>query len=305
MIIIDYRNQTNINLELISGDSYKAEVEKYGTAFFQYFGLMPKRPDLNINVFREYFKSDIGHQILQISLNGGLTKVKSKLRALLIPKFFLENSEGFLEQFNVLKTSKEAILETHPNDLETLFFNTNQLIDQSIQTHPHQILCLLAYFKQNLEDCIKKIDSKDSEAINYHNPLILDPLLGLELSPALNNKEVYIEFKSKDIHLPLTKIIAKTNDEDEIYLILLSNQAEIIEIYSSKEMITFLLFLIEPALKYPILEILRGLQIPKADQLNKVIAKFKSMEKTLMFIHGKVQKIISKTLFYQISNSSN
>ena len=109
-------------MELISGDSYKAEVEKYGTAFFQYFGLMPKRPDLNINVFREYFKSDIGHQILQISLNGGLTKVKSKLRALLIPKFFFENSqfpEGFLDQFNVLKTSKEDILETHPNDLET------------------------------------------------------------------------------------------------------------------------------------------------------------------------------------------
>ena len=77
VIIIDYRNQTNINRELISGDSYKAEGEKYGTAFFQYFGLMPKRPDLNINVFRESFKTDIGHQILQISLNGGLTKVKS------------------------------------------------------------------------------------------------------------------------------------------------------------------------------------------------------------------------------------
>ncbi|MDC0255838.1 hypothetical protein OAK75_13130 [Bacteriovoracales bacterium] len=307
VVIIDYRNQTNINLELISGDSYKAEVEKYGTAFFQYFGLMPKRPDLNINVFREYFKSDIGHQILQISLNGGLTKVKSKLRALLIPKFFFENSqfpEGFLDQFNVLKTSKEAILETHPNDLETLFFNTNQLIEQSIQSHPHQILCLLAYFKQNIEDCIKKIDSKESEAINYHNPLILDPLLSLELSPVLNNKEVYIEFKSKNIQLPLTKVVVKTNEEDEIYLSLLSNKTEIIEVYSSKEMITFLQFLVEPALNYPILEILRGLQIPKTDQLNKVIAKFKSMEKALIFIHGKVQKIISKTLFHQISSSS-
>ena len=103
-----------------------------------------------------------------------------------------------------------------------------------------------------------------------------------------------IEFKSKNVQLPLTKVVVKTNEEDEIYLSLFSNKTEIIEVYSSKEMITFLQFLVEPAVNYPILEIIRGLQIPKTDQLNKVIAKFKSMEKALISIHGKVQKMISK-----------
>jgi hypothetical protein len=308
VVVIDYRNQTNINVELIPGDSYKAEVEKYGTAFFQYFGLVPKRPDLNINAFREYFKSDIGHQITQISLNGGLTKVKSKLRALLIPKFYLSNpqySQEFLDQFSFLKTPKEIILETHPDDLENQFNQVNQSLDQWGKSHPHKILCLMAYLKQNIEVCVREIISKNGEAINYNNPVILEPLLSLELFPILNNKDVYVDFKSEHIHLPLTKVLIKTKNEDELYLVLFSNKMVIAELYSTKEIIKFLNFLIKPSLNHPISEIVRGMKLPKNRELNKVIANFKCMEKILISIHQKITTAISRILFYQISNSSS
>ena len=40
---------------------------------------------------------------------------------------------------------------------------------------------------------------KETESINYNNPIILDPLLKLELI-LTNNKEVFIDFKSKSKH---------------------------------------------------------------------------------------------------------
>ncbi len=307
VVLIDFRNQANINIEVISGDSYKAEMEKYGTAFFQYFGIIPKRRDININAFREYFNSELGHQIVQLSLNGGFTKVKSKLRALLIPKFFLEKPEvpiSLMEDLSFLKTSPKVILETHPHNLQELLTDKGRSLDKWSKSHPHHTLCLLSFFKQNIESCLKKSLFKETESINYNNPIILDPLLKLELHSLTNNKEVFIDFKSRNLNTPLTKIAHKRNEEGDHYLALESNQQIILEFYSSKELTSFIKFLLSPFSDHSILSIIQNLQVPTNDQLRQVISNFESMKNALELTYRESQLRISKILFHQISSSS-
>jgi len=308
VVLIDFRNQANINIEVISGDSYKAEMEKYGTAFFQYFGIIPKRRDININAFREYFNSELGHQIVQLSLNGGFTKVKSKLRALLIPKFFLEKPEvpvALMEDLDFLKTSPKIILETHPHSLEELLTNKSISLEKWSRSHPHHTLCLLSYFKQNVENCLKKSLFKKAESINYNNPIILEPLLKLDLYSLTNNKEVFIEFKSRNLNTPLTKVAQKTNQEGDHYLALESNNQVILEFYSSKDLTSFIKFLLDPFSDHSILNIVQNLQVPTNEQLKQVISNFESMKNVLESTYKEAQMRISKILFHQISSSSN
>ena len=307
VVLIDFRNQANINIEVISGDSYKAEMEKYGTAFFQYFGIIPKRRDININAFREYFNSELGHQIVQLSLNGGFTKVKSKLRALLIPKFFLEKPDvpmSFMEDLDFLKVSPKVILETHPHNLQELLTKKRSSLEKWSKSHPHHTLCLLSFFKQNVEDCLKKSLFKETESINYNNPIILDPLLKLELHPLTNNKEVFIDFKSRNLNTPLTKAVQRKSEEGDHCLILESNRQVILEFYSSKELTSFIKFLLDPFSDHSILSIVQNLQVPTNDQLKLVISNFESMKNALESTYQESQLRISKILFHQISSSS-
>ena len=307
VVLIDFRNQANINIEVISGDSYKAEMEKYGTAFFQYFGIIPKRRDININAFREYFNSELGHQIIQLSLNGGFTKVKSKLRALLIPKFFLEKPEvptSLIEDLDFLKISPKVILETHPQSLKELLTYKHNSLEKWSKSHPHHTLCLLSFFKQNIEDSLKKSQFKRAESINYNNPIILEPLLKLDLHSLTNNKEVFIDFKSRNLNTPLTKVNQKRNEEGDYYLSLESNKQVILEFYSSKELTSFIKFLLDPFSDHSILNIIQNLQVPTNEQLKEVISNFESMKHALESTYKESKLIISKILFHQISSSS-
>src|SRR5690606_841998 len=83
VLVVDSRDSGQIELELIAADAYKAKRELYGTAYFNYFGLMPKMPDLNPNLFRSFFQSALGKQFIQLSLGGSTVNLKSKLNGLL------------------------------------------------------------------------------------------------------------------------------------------------------------------------------------------------------------------------------
>ena len=58
------------SIEIIHTDALEAKKQQYGEAFHQYYNLTPLTRSLNINIFREYFNSNIGRQIIKLTLGG-------------------------------------------------------------------------------------------------------------------------------------------------------------------------------------------------------------------------------------------
>ena len=112
----------------------------------------------------------------------------------------------------------------------------------------------------------------------------------------LYNKEVFIDFKSRNLNTPLTKAVQRKSEEGDHCLILESNRQVILEFYSSKELTSFIKFLLDPFSDHSILSIVQNLQVPTNDQLKLVISNFESMKNALELTYRESQLRISKIL---------
>lgn len=310
LLIANFSNPENVVLEIIRNDAYQAKVEKYGVAFYQYFGLLPKRSDININILRSYLNSDIGKQVIQISLNGGQSKFKAKLRSLLIPKFLCESimiPESRLSQIKFLATNIESLLEVHPEKIESEFHSMIGMIQELAKEFPWHTLGLLSHFKSELQGSIEKLKGeskiKMGSAINYNNPLILNPLMKLKkhsLYP--KNPDVYLDFKlthRDQLQGVLTDRVFGTQDGQD-YLALFSDGVEIVRLFSGISLLKFLNFILNSANNVPISQILLGLKIPSLSELAPIIESFLKMEENLNKLIGQTKELINRIITRQI-----
>jgi len=121
---------------------------------------------LNLNVFREYFNSSIGNQIIQLHLNDGPTKLKAKLKSLLIPMFFANTQFMPAEankHFAVLEFEESKLRKLHPMELLEEFTKAKVAFNQYAEIYPWHVLGLLANFKLQL---LANVDEFESNKIN-------------------------------------------------------------------------------------------------------------------------------------------
>lgn len=312
VLIVNLSDSQNVKLEIISSDSYLSKKEEYGTAYYFYFSLIPKLSDLNINVFREYFNNQLGHQIIQLCLNvGGPTKLKAKLKRLLVPKFFGEcsfTSNSFPQKFELLKESASDILKTHPEQLKRNFQEIEHELISFSKEHPWQVMSILSYFKSNIEKAHLKVENVDGnssiEDVAFINPLIIQELKSLELSPLFpHNDDIYVDFKIDDKEgfsqgLSSTKLDIK---ESGSILSLFSDNKEAVVFHSEPIMLKFIEFILNSAEGYPILDILQNLNVPNIDELQTAIQRIVDLETNLKSIHQKLNSFILTILSQQIS----
>lgn len=310
MLIADYSNQTDIRIELASTESYKAKVEQYGIAYFQYFGLVPKRTDININVFREFFNTALGKQIIQLSLNGGYTKVKSKLNTLLIPKFFLFTSEmpAHIEVgLKFFKTDKDELMTIHPDQIASQFTNLEQITLSIGSKYPWQMMGILSHHKHNLEDCLSDLDRGTSSSkgqIKFDNPLIIENILKVptkEIYP--KNEDVFISTPISDpamIHMPLDEIRIETVDGNHSLNLISSGQV-IVQLFSDISLLKFIKFILTSAAGHKISEILQNLAVPSISDINNVLDSYNGLKGQLQSQKEKTQSLITQVLATQIN----
>ena len=295
-----------IDLEIIPSSSYKAKVEEYGYACFHYFGLIPKKLNLNVNVFREYFLTDIGQQIIQLSLDG-LTKLKSKLQTLLVPKFFIPANQSDLdlhENFHFLKSEPSELLNLHPEFLSNSFNLFTDSLNEYTQKYPLEILEIINQFKLTIQQCLKNNDLMNSGS-GYQNPLIREKLEGLTLRPIFNNNEnIHIEpltNKKENLHLPLTHTQIKQKG-DNWYLELSSNGMKVFRLYSDPILLNFMSFLMGSVVDLPISRILMTLSVPKMEDLKEVLDNFNDVESCLNSLYQDTSAMISTLITRQITS---
>lgn len=306
LLIVDYTNQKNITLELTSADVYQAKLEEYGMAYFQYFGLIPKRNDINLNVFREYFNTQLGRQIIQLFLNGGDTKVKAKLRSLLIPKFFLDNNQmpkHILDSFSIFNNTSSEILNSHPQELSDSFNNSAQFLEATEKKYPWHTLGMISHFKLSLFSALEILDQTPTEI--FKNPIIIEQLVKTSSNSIYpKNADIFVRMPLKDpahIHLPLTNIELGV-EGDNNFVELLSGDIVIIQLYTSSNLAQFIKFILSSALGMGISTILQNLKVPSAENIDMILSNHTSLKDTLDELSDKCSKRILTILTSNINS---
>ena len=160
VLIIHLPNGNAEQVEIIPSTAYLAKKQSYGVAYYQYLGLHQKFQGLNINIFREFFNSPIGKQIILITLTGGTPKVKSRVTTLLVPSYFEYSaptqSHYDSSRFSLLNCSSEEFCKSELPKKEILQ-NLFEELEKSLYKSPGLYLSILSNLKVNTKN---KADEK-------------------------------------------------------------------------------------------------------------------------------------------------
>lgn len=307
LLIINQTEPLDVRIELTTTDSYRAKVEQHGTAFFHYFGLIPKNQVINLNVFREFFNSTLGHQIIQMQLSDGPTKLKAKLKSLLIPNFFARTQFMPVEmqnKFKMLDFNAADLKSHHPLELQSQFENIKKPFAENADLYPWHLLGLLSHFKLQLKATLDDFGAGKANIINFNNPLIAEGLVKLKTFPIYpNNADVYIDYKIKtheELQYPLTSMALK-NEGEESVLIFKCQEKDIIHLHSSSLMNHFIKFVLQNATGVKIADILVNLRIPSFADLTNVTNSVEQIKNSKELLLKETEELISTLLRNQIS----
>ncbi|MBF0299603.1 MAG: hypothetical protein HQK51_12835 [Oligoflexia bacterium] len=323
ILIANFNNNDQPRIEIISNSLYRSKVEEYGIALCHYFGLIPKLANININLFKEYFDSNLGQQILSLSLGHStnvLTKLKAKITSILIPKFFLKSNElnfNDKERLKILTFSHSQIMSIHPNEIIKEFNLIKPSLIEFSRNNPWDILNLLSYFNVNIQTCLNSISLNTTNnniannnnkefSINFSNPLIIDLLLKCQTKPIYpNNEEFYIELKisnATDIHTPLNATKLNNLNGNDYSLDLISNNKVILSIYSDLLALNFLNYILRSLIGHniSIAKAITSVRIPHLDSLKAIISNFQNLQTAINSVKDDTINIINLVMREQI-----
>jgi hypothetical protein len=307
LLIVNQNDPMDVKIELTPIDAYRGKLNQYGTAFYYYFGLVPKHPSINLNVFREYFSSMLGHQIIQLQLCDGPTKLKAKLRSLLVPNFFASTHfmpEHIKSHFNVLDLEESQLTNLHPEDLRKKFNIMKENIQIYSNEFPWHILCLVAHFKLQMKGLVQELEDGKPQSFNFSNTLISNELIKLKTNAIYpKNDDVYVEYKIKnnqELQLPLTSLAIKHTDDTSI-LIFKHQDKDIIHLHSTAVMVHFIKFILQSANGIKISDILLNLKVPSLKDLNETTKRFEELKAFKIALLKDSEELIAGILRTEVS----
>lgn len=302
ILILDHRNKSTPQIEIIPSSHYKMKSEKYGKALCAYFGITPKIRGININQFKHFYQTEIGNQIIQIGINDGFKQLKAKVSAILVPRFFGEINELPLpleSNLNFFKQSSECIVKENIKDLNKQFDYTRTLIKNYIEKYPWQIYSHAIHLESTLLNSIQK---SFNFKYAFQSPVVIENLGKLHTQKLYpNNSDIYLKFhveSTEELALPFTEVKTsktKTGNHEIAGATILSNGKEICTIYSRESMIQFLKFILGNFEGYPVSQIIQNASVPYLTELDDILERYKSQSEELRKLYDRVKEL-SKAL---------
>lgn len=305
VLIVNHVNPKDIQLELIPSNTYKAKQESYGTAFSQYFGLIPKFKDVDLNVFREFFECQIGRQIIQLCLGGGHNKIKSKLKELLLPRFFLANKnidyqaiDRFIPGFQLDSISQYGV-----DHLQGHYANFEREVARFEYDDPRQALSMLTIAKLHIDQSLQLLKEGPTKNVFQNNIVIESLLNAFKLPIHTGHPDVYtklLKTSQQELRLPISGFDLSEKD-GKYCLEILSYDEKLAEIYSEEKVLEFIRFILESAIGQSFLDIFFYIEVPKAEVILSTLKAHHSITNTIDSLYQTVTTRISNLITRQIS----
>lgn len=311
ILIVNFSNNSNIELEISPSYALRAKFEQCGLACYRYFGLIPKIERLNLNLFREYFSTDIGRQIIRLSIDSSPSKLKAKIKTLLIPKFFgkiLDVPNHILTNLSPLLLSQDDLLKIHPEQFCLSIKNALDKIHSSIQAYPNHTLGIISAFKLNLQNVLEKFEKLDAiQLVNFENPLIIESILKLPTRNIIpNNPDIFVEIANSSpafIHGDLINIATFNSNNDHGIKLFTSNDNLVATLYGDATMVCFISHILASAQNLPISTILQNLQIPQTSELKVAIEKVFELKSSLTKAFELSRKTIAEIITQELAKN--
>ncbi len=312
LLVIDCRMDDRKHIHIFDFESYQAIVDEFGFVNAFYFGLKPLIPQININVVREFFKSQIGKQISTIHFQGEKRKIKQKVNSILIPKFInnvLNMSEEAKSILDFFITSETDLLDLSPAEILESFTKSSLFLDQYGKDYPSLAIGLLVHFKNNLQNIQRKTELKNNESsVNYNNPLIKIPLVEARKFPIQpNNPDIYVKYNvvnKNELYQALESVTIQINGQDKQLCIvsLMDKNVAMVELHCPIHLGQFIYFILSNSIGKRLFDLLTLIQVPRASEIQLIVEAQQQWGQCLGEINESIQKKIDSILSREILN---
>ena len=305
ILIVNLTSPVRPEIEICSQAAIKAKKEEYGVAYYQYFKIIPKITHINYNLLKEFFESSIGNQIIQICLSGGMTKVKGKLKGLLIPNFFkggFEIQNSIFHSSYFAKVDKKQLLEEDPSILDEKFekeLNSLQAIkSESIWGY----LSLLTHLKIQLKMATEQLSETSNQELAFNNPLICKELANLKTQKVYPNDEIFTEIlidQKEDMDKPITQGLI--SDDDLPNLKVFHQDTCLLKFYADKEVLIFINFILNKAAGHSLLTVLQNMSVPKSEDLKNILKNHQNLTQALFKVSKRIDDLLKSEITKEIA----
>ncbi|MBL7666088.1 MAG: hypothetical protein JNM93_13210 [Bacteriovoracaceae bacterium] len=311
LLLIDGRSN-KIKLEISSATTLQAKIQECGITQCEYFGLRPKIPNLNINLLREFFQSQLGHEIIELTFMGQMKKAKAKISSLLVPKLLAQHKEAPVHVTEAFKYFSVPANEINNDSAKNIcqHLTASQILLMTIyKNYPNAVLSVLAYLKHNTQEALSKssLDTNDLHNI-FASQEFRNSLPKLKLKPLLEqNEQIFIDFCQKDKSMLDRNLTMIKTSEHVIQgqvlngLEFFSGEECVVKIFGPNLLMKFLNYLLQFVMNKPVSYILKSLLVPEHSALSQQLNLVKNSRNELIKLHDKVSQLFSQLLNQSIS----
>lgn len=311
LLIIDQRNPSVTKLELTTFDTYAGKVHEYGNSLCTYFGLIPKLATINLNLFRYFFNSLLGLQMIELTFRGSESKYKSKLESLLVPKFFAEATPipPHLEKcLELLKYTPDELIKMPIGSLKSQYSTLETIVVKLMETYTHQTYGLLLMFHHHLEHTLTDQIHRNSDQVKFNNQTLQEVLSKLPTKPLYpQNADVFVDFKitnREELNFPLESWTVKESSNDNQALSLISNGKVIVELHVKQCMSDFIQYILSFAQGTPIMKLLMAIHVPTSSDLELTLQQYSQQKQDFKFVFDRLKNLLDQTLNLRISGKN-
>lgn len=307
VFIVDQRSKNEVNLEIINTNLLEAKSYEYGHRLCSYFYAHFKWPDIQLQALQNFFLSRVGKQIINLTFNNELRRVKGNLSKLLAPKFYRNYTQLPLhieEGLVLLEKKPDEILSLYPKQLEQGFSNLELFLPNLVKDYPCEVLSKLSHFKKSVQKSIDMLgDTNKGGSLNFKNPALMTPLLLAKTNPIYpENPEIFVDFNS-DTHnlihnsLDQIKLTSSKIHGDMVYGIELYHKGEkVLTLFSDEDMTYFLDFLLKQTIGVSISQVLKGIAVPELTNLKSIVDSYKSLMRTIIDVESRLLMLHDRLL---------
>lgn len=312
VLVVDYKNPSVINLQIINSESLEAFQDKFGTVTYFYLKLLPLNHEISIEALRRFLSNDIGQQIIQMTVSEkSLTpnKITKCIESLLIPNFLnqpVNNMKLPKSLQSLFDLNQEEILTYSPDELKQLYSRSEPLIVKYIEQYPSLLIGKISSLKLVVSRAKSKvIDDNINQTSIFFNPLIINEISKPEsLQPLLpHNEDVYINPIEGSTYAKQIIGRSELSNQSTSSLTLFDAQSDLplVEIHSEIKLLLFIQFILQHNPNLPLNNFLNHIQVPSLDKLNQAFQKFQQLGQQLNKMDLELDRIIKHSFLAQLT----